>query len=110
MEEIEAESFIVVNEFGTQTKREQLSAIAAAQTAGQWFPSGTRKQDSSIHIQQHGSFSVVSGEGLTLIGGSQKKAPVVFSEVWGNTAGTWQVFHLHYTSIRNEALLFQSAT
>jgi len=101
MEDIEAESFLVINEHGTQTKKEQLGAIALALSAGQWFPSGASKQDSSINIQQHGGFCVVSGKGRTLIGGSIKKAPVFFSEVWGHAAGSWQVLHLHYTPAQN---------
>ena len=101
MEEIEAESFLVLNEYGAQTKQEQLSGIASALRAGKWFPSGTSKQDSSIHIQENESFSVVSGKGLTLIAGNLKKAPIFFSEVWCNTAGSWKVLHLHYTSVKN---------
>lgn len=101
MDEIEAESFLVVNEHGVQTKREQLHDISVAREAGQWFPVGSRKQDTSLAVRRSGSCAVISGSGLTLVGGRSEKDSVLFSEVWCNATGAWQVLHLHYMVASN---------
>lgn len=97
MGRLEAETFRVVNAHGTQTKREQLDGIVAAVAAGQWFLPGTRKQDSDVVIQTVRDLSIISGQGLTLVGGTREMAPVRFSEIWQERGGEWQVLHLHYS-------------
>jgi hypothetical protein len=97
MDGVEAQAFLVVNGHGIQTKQEQLAGIASACSAGRWFPRGTRKHDFSVAIQHHGNLCIVSGKGVTLIGGHHEKSPVFFSELWSDAAGSWQVLHLHYS-------------
>ncbi len=96
MSEIEADSFLVVSEFGSETKKEQLQGIAAAVNAGQWFPLNTKKHDISVVAETHGNISVVSGHSQTMVG-DLNKGSVFFSEVWCKSGNAWQVLHLHYT-------------
>lgn len=97
MDRLEADIFRVVNAHGTQTKREQLDGILAAVAAGQWFPPGTCKQDSDVVTQTVKDLSIISGQGLTLVGGAREMTPIRFSEVWHQHGSEWQVLHLHYS-------------
>lgn len=104
MSEFETESFIVINDFGAQNKKEQLLNISKALADGRWFTPGSRTEDISLEALPLGDFVFIHGQGRTV--SENKAAPVIlFSELWQKTEGQWRVINLHYTTCRTASVL-----
>lgn len=99
LELIEAVQFSVTNKLGTQSKHEQLSGIAAAVDANNWFPSGTRTEDKEREVHIQGNTALIRGYGRTVT--PRRTLPTIaFTEVWQQVGNAWQTLHLHYTEVQ----------
>ena len=99
LENIEMPQFTVINNFGIQSKQEQLKGIAEAIRSGGWFPNGTKTEDFEREVHIQGEIAIIRGLGRTV---TPKHAlpTIAFTELWQNTGSTWKALHLHYSEIK----------
>ena len=113
MDRFESEDFLVVAEWGSQTKQQQLARIQRAVKENKWIPKGTSQVEEDVSVRAYGDVAVRSGRFWNKRPNESddvSKEKGVFTEVWVRREGRWQAAHLHYSILRSSPHGTQTAT